>query len=60
MSPTPKRTTPESPSIVDGTGRVYLPKRVRDALGIGKEGGHVTFEVKGSTITVRAVEWHPK
>jgi bifunctional DNA-binding transcriptional regulator/antitoxin component of YhaV-PrlF toxin-antitoxin module len=58
--PNPKRTTPPSPSVVDGTGRVYLPAVVRAALGIGKEGGHVAFEVKGGTVTVRAVEWHPK
>lgn len=58
--PSPKRTAPASPSIVDGTGRVYLPRSVRDALGIGKEGGHVAFEVKGGTVTVRAVAWVPK
>lgn len=57
MAAAPKRTAPETPSIVDSTGRLVLPPRIRAALGIGKEGGHVAFEVKGSTVTVRKVKW---
>lgn len=56
----PKRTVPETPSLIDSTGRTVVPKKVRDALGLGPDGGHIVYEVKGGEVKLRAVEWRPK
>lgn len=55
----PKTKGPTDPCKVDDQGRTIIPKEIRVALGLtGK--GHVTYEVEGNQVRLRAVQWVAK
>jgi bifunctional DNA-binding transcriptional regulator/antitoxin component of YhaV-PrlF toxin-antitoxin module len=55
----PTKKAISEPCKVDEQGRTFLPKEVRQALGIlGK--GYVVYEADGPDVRVRKVEWVAK
>lgn len=46
----------EGPRPVDARGRMTLPPEILEHLGI-PEGGHVTFEKRPGSVTLRKIEW---
>ncbi len=55
----PAKKQVSEPCKVDEQGRTFVPKEVRQALGIAGK-GYIVWETDGSEVRVRTVEWVAK